>query len=95
MSNRSRAQAKRRAYTSAMSVADDIAQGRLDPAELDKVAAEECRALFGTVTGPENPLWSLHVEVCRQVLALRGIPANELSEWLGRARWSEQNLPSV
>jgi hypothetical protein len=88
-------QARRQAIKEAMSVANDLTEGRLDPVDLERQALDECRRLFGTVTGPENPLWSLHVEVCRQVLALRGIPANELSEWLGRARWSEQNLPGV
>jgi hypothetical protein len=88
-------QSKAQAVEAAMSVANDITDGRLSPADLERTALDECRRLFGTVTGPENPLWSLHVEVCRQVLALRGIPANELSEWLGRARWSEQNLPGV
>ncbi|MCH9730623.1 MAG: flagellar hook-length control protein, partial [Actinomycetia bacterium] len=52
---------------SAMSVARDAAEGRLDPANLEAAAVEECRALVGTVTGPDNPLWGLQVEIARGV----------------------------
>lgn len=82
MSNRSRAQAKRRAYTSAMSVADDIAQGRLDAAELEAEATTACRELFGRVVGEGDALWELHVDIAKQVLALDGVPFNELTEWV-------------
>lgn len=70
----------------AMSVARDAAEGRLDPAGLETAAAAECRALFGTVAGPDDPLWDLHRDVARQVLALDGIPADELAEWVAVAR---------
>ena len=46
----------------------------------------ECSTLLGNVTGPDDPLWPLQVEVCRAVLAAGGIPADELSEWLAVAR---------
>ena len=39
----------------------------------------ECRELFGTVL-------PLHVDIARQVLALDGMPADELAEWLAVAR---------
>jgi hypothetical protein len=77
------------AIKSAMSVADDIADGKLSPAALDAMALEECRQLFGKVAGPEDVLWDLQLEVARGVLAAGGIPANELSEWLGVARRRE------
>lgn len=46
----------------------------------------ECRELFGTVAGPGDALWELQVEVARAVLAQKGIPADELSEWFAVAR---------
>lgn len=72
--------------TAAMSVARDAAEGKLDPADLEAAAVQECRTLLGTVTGPDDPLWPLQVEVCRAVLAAGGIPADELSEWSAVAR---------
>ncbi|MGU3501888.1 flagellar hook-length control protein [Mycobacterium sp. C31M] len=76
---------------SAAAVARDAAEGRLDPAALDAVVTEECRELFGTVAGPADPLWPVQVDVARQVLALGGVPADELSEWVavGRRRAGE------
>ncbi len=70
----------------ATSVARDAAEGRLAPLDLEQHAVTECRGLFGTVAGPGDPLWSLHLDVARQVLALDGIPADELAEWLAVAR---------
>lgn len=75
---------------SAASVARDAAEGRLDPAALDSAVADDCRTLFGVVAGPDDALWPVHVDVSRQVLALGGIPANELTEWLAVARRREQ-----
>jgi hypothetical protein len=74
----------------AASVARDAAEGRLSPAALQQQSVAECRELFGTVAGPGDPLWELHVEVCRAVLAQRGIPADELTEWLAVARQHTQ-----
>jgi hypothetical protein len=75
----------------ATSIARDVAEGRLDPAEVDRVAAEEFRRLFATVVGPEDPAWPAQVEACRGVLAAGGIPVGELSEWLGLARHREES----
>jgi hypothetical protein len=77
------------AIKAATSVARDIAEGRLDPAALEAQAAEECRQLFGTVVGRDDPLWGLHVDIARQVLAGGGIPAGELQEWAAVARSRE------
>lgn len=77
---------KRDAIVAALSVAEDIDGGRIATADLDRVAAEECRALFGVVRGPNDPLWPLHVDVARQVLALDGVPVDEQAEWLAVAR---------
>ncbi|MCV7424364.1 flagellar hook-length control protein [Mycobacterium yunnanensis] len=73
----------------AMDVAEDLAAGKLQPAALDAEVAAECRTLFGTVTGVGDPLWELHVEVARQVLALGGVPAGELAEWTAVQRQAE------
>lgn len=74
------------AIKAAMTVAKDVAEGRLDPAALNAAVAAECRQLFAFVTGPDDPLWDIHVEVARQVLALDGIPVDELAEWLAVTR---------
>ena len=75
-----------------MSAAKDIAEGRISPADLDRLALEECRALFGHVAGPEDPLWELHVDIARQVLALDVLPYNELA---GRPRVHRDRLQPV
>ena len=74
----------------AASVARDAAEGRLSSAALQEQAVAECRELFGTVAGPGDALWELQVEVARAVLAQKGIPADELSEWLAVARQHTQ-----
>lgn len=76
------AEATQDAIKAAMAVAKDVAEGRLDPAAMGAAAAAECRELFAFVAGPGDPLWEIHVEVARQVLALDGIPVDELAEWL-------------
>lgn len=70
----------------AASVGRDVAEGRLEPAALDEAVADECKALFGTVVGEGDSLWPLHTDVARQVLAVGGLSADELSEWLAVAR---------
>lgn len=77
---------KRDAVDAAMSVAEDVAEGKIDPSTLDQAVAKECRELFGTVLGEGDPLWPLHIDVTRQVLADGGLSADELSEWLAVAR---------
>lgn len=77
------------AIKAAMSVAGDIAEGRLPVSQLDAVVADECRALFGAVVGPDDALWALQVDVARRVLAAGGVPARELAEWLTVQRQAE------
>lgn len=82
--------AKKAGVDAAMSLAEDIATGRLDPAALDAAAVAEARALFGRVEGADDPLWELHVDIARQVLAVGGgLPADELAEWLAVTRAAE------
>lgn len=72
---------KRDAVDAAMGLAEQIAEGRLDPTDLQQQAVAECRALAGEVVGPDTPLWTLQCDIARQVLSLGGIPAAELAEW--------------
>ncbi|WP_198537999.1 flagellar hook-length control protein [Mycobacteroides chelonae] len=80
---------KRDAIEAAMNLADDVASGKVDPAHLEQQMVEELHELVGTVVGAGDPLWPLQTEVARGVLAVGGIEANELSEWLAVARRRE------
>ncbi|WP_420093559.1 flagellar hook-length control protein [Mycobacteroides abscessus] len=79
---------KHDAISAAMDLADDVAQGRVDPAELDASLEAACRDLMGTIAGPDDPLWALQVQIARGVLAAGGIEPDELAEWaaVGRRR---------
>lgn len=83
------ATARRDGIDAAMSVAEDIAAGKLDPAALTEQAVAELRQLAGTVTGPGDPLWDLQVQIARGVLAHGGLDATELAEWAAVARHRE------
>ncbi|MCF6386535.1 flagellar hook-length control protein [Mycobacterium sp. MBM] len=73
----------------AMAVATDVTEGRLQPAAVEAAAVEACRELFGVVHGPGDPLWEVHRDVVRQFLAMGGMPADELAEWLAVQRQRE------
>ncbi|BBX00919.1 hypothetical protein BST36_29680 [Mycolicibacterium moriokaense] len=93
MSNRAerRAAAKKHAVDAAVSIADDVTTGRLDPEQLEAEAVKACREVAGTVLGPEDPIWPLQVDIARQVLAIGGaICANELAEWSAVERSREK-----
>ncbi|OMC08528.1 flagellar hook-length control protein [Mycolicibacterium fortuitum] len=82
--------ARKAGVSAAMAVAQDIAEGKLDTAQLDAAVAAEVRALFGRVEGPGDPLWDLHVDVARQVLAVGGgVSSVELAEWTAVYRAAE------
>ncbi|MCP9271136.1 flagellar hook-length control protein [Mycolicibacterium arenosum] len=70
----------------ASSIARDVAEGALSPTALQDQAVAELREMVGTVVGPDDPAWSLQCDIARQVLALDGVPADELAEWLAVAR---------
>lgn len=74
----------------AAAVQRDVTTGKLDPADLDRAVETRCRRMVGTVIGPGDALWPLHVDITRQVLGLGGITADELTEWLAVARAREQ-----
>jgi len=69
------------AIKAAASVARDVADGTLSPADLEAQAVAECRELFGTVIGEGDALWALHADVARQAVSLGALSADELSEW--------------
>ncbi|QRY48131.1 flagellar hook-length control protein [Mycolicibacterium boenickei] len=82
--------ARKAGVDAAMSVAEDIATGRVDCAQLDAAVAAECRELFGRVAGLGDPLWELHVDIARQVLAVGGgLSSTELAEWTAVYRAAE------
>jgi hypothetical protein len=74
------------AIKAASSVARDIADGRVSPSELEGQAVAELRDMVGEVVGPDDPAWPLQCDITRRVLALDGLPADELAEWLAVAR---------
>lgn len=75
------AMTKHDAINAAMGLAEDIAQGRVKPTDLEQQAVADLRDLFGTVAGPDDPAWATQVDVARQVIALGALTADELSEW--------------
>lgn len=74
------------AIKAAASIARDVADGRLTPADLEHQAVAELHQLVGEVVGHGDPVWPLQVQIARGVLAAGGIPGDELSEWLAVAR---------
>lgn len=72
---------KRDAVNAAMTVAEDIAEGRLNPAALQQQAVTELREQFGTVVGDGDALWTLHADVARQAVGLGALSPDELREW--------------
>ena len=69
-----------------MSVAKDLAEGRLTADQLQSYAATSCHELLSTVVGPSDALWDVQLGICRGVLAARGLSVDELTEWLAVAR---------
>lgn len=68
----------------------EIEAGTLDPARIERRAVDACRSLFGLVgNGPDDPLWSLHLDITRQFLGAGGLSAAELAEWLAVQRRRE------
>jgi len=74
------------AIKAAMSLARDLAEHRLAVADLEATAATEAASLFSTVVGPSDPVWPTQLAVARRVLALGGVSADELREWLAVAQ---------
>ena len=88
---------KRDAITAALDLAEDLGSRKVDPTELDRELVDICRQLFGTVAGSDDPLWSLHLDVARQVLAAGGLSLDEVAEWeavLRRRAQGDQTQPN-
>ncbi len=93
MANRAARRAGRRGdVAEAKFLAHELATGRLDQAEIDRLVLEESRDLFANVVGPGDVLWPVQVEVARRVLALNGLPANEIAEWAAVVQAYEDSM---
>ncbi|NDJ91464.1 flagellar hook-length control protein [Mycolicibacter kumamotonensis] len=77
---------KRDAADAALSVAEDIAAGRLDPAALEAELVAAMSALIDADHEPGSPLGALQVAVARRVLARGDLPVDEVAEWVSVAR---------
>ncbi|OBF93051.1 hypothetical protein A5773_20095 [Mycobacterium sp. 852014-52450_SCH5900713] len=67
----------------------EVSEGRLTADTMADRAAARVREVFGQCDGPADPLWPVHVDLCRQVLGHGGLPAAELAQWLSVARSRE------
>lgn len=90
---------RKAAVEAVLKVAEDLAEGRLDPEELNADCSKEMATLFGVAVGPGDAAWELQCRVARQVIALDGIPVDELAEWVavlgardGQPSWIERAL---
>jgi hypothetical protein len=66
-----------------------VSEGRLTAATMAEAAVRRCREVFGQCNGPTDPLWPVHVDICRQVFGHGGLPASEVAQWLAVARSRE------
>jgi hypothetical protein len=84
----SRQDLKKLAVDAVLTIAGDLQEGRIDVTQLDAETLAEGRKLFGTVVGPDNPLWPLQVDVARQCVSIGALSVDELAEWVAvfRAR---------
>lgn len=74
------------AIESTMQIAEKLADGRLRVEDMHARAVARCEELMGTVIGPASQVWALQVKVARGVLAVDGIPVDELAEWVAVTR---------
>lgn len=78
------------AALAAVEVAKNIAEGSIKTADLEGFVTEKCRELVGRVVGPDDPLWSLQVYICKRVLEVGGgVSLDELREWVSVYEHSE------
>ena len=62
------AQSRREFADGAMRLARDAAEGRIDPDDMVPAFLDETRELCGQVIGPGDPMWTVQVEITRDVL---------------------------
>lgn len=94
------AQSRREFADGAMRLARDAAEGRIDPDDMVPAFLDETRELCGQVIGPGDPMWTVQVEITRDVLGLGGIPYDEMVAYVEIARqrsgpWVELGDPPV
>jgi hypothetical protein len=63
-----------------------VQEGSLTGAVMADRAVQRCREVFGQCDGLTDPLWPVHVDMCRAVLGFGGLSAAELAQWLAVAR---------
>jgi hypothetical protein len=86
---------KKDAVAAAMSIAEDVTEGKLDPADLQQQVIIACRELVGQVIGEGDDLFPLQTEIARSVLAVGGgIGPDELAEYLALARRRQDTGPA-
>lgn len=78
----------------ALGLAEDMVAGKVQPEDLHPKAVAMAREVVGLVIGPQDPMWVLQCDIARQVIALGGIPANELGEWTAVFRQAEERQQS-
>ncbi|MGJ6122702.1 flagellar hook-length control protein [Mycolicibacterium sp. Y3] len=83
------------AITAAMSLAEDIAAGKVDPAQLERQAVAELSQLMLIEPEPGSDLAQLQAESARRVLARGDLPAAEVAEWAAVARRREAGAAVV
>lgn len=79
---------------SAIGLAEDMAAGKVQPEDLHPKAVAMARDVVGLVIGPQDPMWGLQCDIARQVIAIGGIPVNELGEWTEVLRQAEKSRTS-
>ncbi len=67
----------------------EVSEGTLTAATMTEAAVARCREVFGQCDGPTDPLWPVHVDICRAVLGHVGLSASEVAQWLSVARSRE------
>lgn len=82
------------AVKATMAIARGLTEGTLRVEDMHARAVARCEELMGTVIGPASPVWALQLKVARGVLAVDGIPVDELAEWLAVTRAKTGALPA-
>ena len=78
----SSAAARKAAALAALDLAEELNGGKVSVANIEAEMIDAARSLFGSVVGPDDPLWSLQIDVARQVIHQGGIGLDELREWV-------------
>lgn len=77
---------KRDGVDAALSIAEDLTAGRLDPAQLEAELMAEMSRLIDTDAEPGSELAALQARVARRALVAGLLPVAEVAEWAAVAR---------